>query len=125
MAKKGEAFDNDGIILEMKTENKKVSIFEALFGIVIGIIGLKIGGDLVVDNSVEIARILGITEKMISLTIVAYSTSYNSNLILLTIGTILLGLFPYIGKKEVMQRSNGLIFVITYALYIGSLIYFA
>ena len=174
MAKKGEAFDNDGIILEMKTENKKVSIFEALFGIVIGIIGLKIGGDLVVDNSVEIARILGITEKMISLTIVAfstslpelitsitatkkgdtdmaignvlgsqifnilliigtsavlspiaYSTSYNSNLILLTIGTILLGLFPYIGKKDVMQRSNGLIFVITYVLYIGSLIYFA
>ena len=174
MAKKGEAFDNDGIILEMKTENKKVSIFEALFGIVIGIIGLKIGGDLVVDNSVEIARILGITEKMISLTIVAfstslpelitsitatkkgdtdmaignvlgsqifnilliigtsavlspiaYSTSYNSNLILLTIGTILLGLFPYIGKKDVMQRSNGLIFVIVYALYIGSLIYFA
>lgn len=174
MAKKGEEFENQEKIIEIKTNDEKVSpVWEALFGIVIGIVGLKLGGDLVVNSSVEIARILGISEKLISLTIVAFSTSlpelitsiaatkkgetdmaignilgsqifnilliiglsafltpiayaksYNSNIILLTIGTILLGLYPYIGKKNEMTRSNGFSFVIIYIMYLIGIVTF-
>ncbi len=40
-----------------------------------GLIGLFIGGKLVVDNSVIIARLLGMSDKLIALTIVAGGTS--------------------------------------------------
>ena len=40
-----------------------------------GISGLKIGGDLVVNSSSNIAASFGISEKLIGLTIVAFSTS--------------------------------------------------
>lgn len=172
MAKKGEAFDKEEGIIEIKTNATNQSpVWESLFGIIIGIIGLKLGGDLVVDNSVEIARLLGISEILISLTIVAFSTSlpelitsiaatkkgetdmaignvlgsqifnilliigisavlapisysksYDSNIILLIIGTIILGLFPFIGKKNQMTRFNGLVFVITYMVYLVSIV---
>ena len=172
MAKKGEDFDKEDRILEIRTEeNKKVPLWESLFGIVIGIVGLKLGGDLVVNNSVEIAKILGISEKLISLTIVAFSTSlpelitsiaatrkgetdmaignilgsqlfnilliigvsaaltpinysksYDSNIILLIVGSIILGLFPFVGKKNEMTRGNGIVFVLTYIVYLVSIV---
>lgn len=172
MAKKGEEFDKEEGIIEIKTNDTNQSpVWESLFGIIIGIIGLKLGGDLVVDNSVEIARVLGISEILISLTIVAFSTSlpelitsiaatkkgetdmaignvlgsqifnilliigtsavlapisysksYDSNIILLIIGTIILGLFPFIGKKNQMTRFNGLVFVIIYIIYLVSIV---
>lgn len=174
MAKKGEEFDREELVVEIKANPKKdVPIWESIFGIVIGIIGLKLGGDFVVNNSVEFAKILGISEKLISITIVAfstslpelitsiaatkkgetdmaignilgsqifnivliigvsatlapigYSTSYNSNIMLLIIGSIMLGLFPFIGKKNEMTRSNGIIFLVTYIVYIVSIIFF-
>lgn len=175
MAKKGEEFDKEDTILEIKIDEKKnVPVWESIFGIILGIVGLKLGGDLVVDNAVEIAKILGISEKLISLTIVAFSTSlpelitsiaatkkgetdmaigniigsqifnivliiglsatlapiaysksYDSNIILLIIGTIILGLFPFIGKKNEMTRNNGIVFVLTYVMYLISIVYFA
>lgn len=76
MAKKGNKFDEEDIMLEIKTINpNEISIFGSILKIIIGIIALKIGGDLVVDASVEVARQMGISEKLISLTIVAFSTS--------------------------------------------------
>ena len=172
MAKKGEEFDKDDRILEIRTEeNKKVPLWESLFGIIIGRVGLKLGGELVVNNSVEIAKILGISEKLISLTIVAFSTSlpelitsiaatrkgetdmaignilgsqlfnilliigvsaaltpinysksYDSNIILLIVGSIILGLFPFVGKKNEMTRGNGIVFVLTYIVYLVSIV---
>ena len=43
--------------------------------IVIGLTGLILGGKLVVDNAVKVAVVLGISEKIIGLTIVAVGTS--------------------------------------------------
>lgn len=43
--------------------------------IILGIIGLKIGGDLTVDNATNIARMFNVSEKIISLTILAIGTS--------------------------------------------------
>lgn len=175
MAKKGEEFEKQEKIIEIKTREGRISpVWESIFGIVVGIVGLKLGGDLVVNNSIEIAKILGISEKLISLTIVAfstslpelitsiaatrkgetdmaignilgsqifnilliigvsafltpiaYTTSYSSNIILLIIGTILLGLYPYIGKKNEMTRSNGFAFVVIYIMYLIGIVCFA
>ena len=51
------------------------TILKNIILIVVGIIGLKVGGDLTVDNSVLIAQELGLSEKVIGLTILAIGTS--------------------------------------------------
>lgn len=54
----------------IKMSNGKIWIL-----IVIGLAGLILGGKLVVNNAVEMATLLGISEKIIALTIVAAGTS--------------------------------------------------
>lgn len=74
------------IIIEVKDiknsveENKKKhikskNILLSLFWVVLGIVLLKIGGDLVVNKSTEIAMRYGISERVIGLTIVAIGTA--------------------------------------------------
>lgn len=75
MGKKGEKFDNDKTIIEIKSESKKISVVKSIIFIIIGIIGLKIGGDLTVDNALIIARQFNVSEKIIGLTILAIGTS--------------------------------------------------
>lgn len=71
MAKK-----NINSIVEFQDLNdEKVSIFKSLFYIIIGILALKIGGDVVVKYASKVAQMLGISEKIISITIVAFATS--------------------------------------------------
>lgn len=171
ITKKSDIFNKEKTIIEIHAKTKEISVVKSIGKIIIGIIGLKLGGDIVVTNSVEIATMLGITEKLISLTIIAfstslpelitsitatikgdtdmaignvlgsqifnivliigtsailnpirYSTSYNSNLILLTAGSILLGIFPITGRKKQMTRGNGIVFTGIYIIYIVSLI---
>ena len=76
MAKKGEEFDreNETSLIEVET-GEKISIVKSILYILIGIIALKFGGDLVVNYSSLIAKEIGISEKIISLTIIAFSTS--------------------------------------------------
>lgn len=150
-----------------KTEHS-ISIYKTLFLIITGIILLKFGGDIVVDNSVKIAKTLGITEKVISITIIAISSSlpelitsvtaaikgnddmaignvlgsqifniflilgicalvtpvnylisFNRELVLLTIGALLLLLYPYVGfDKNKISRFEGLVFLLIYLSYI-------
>ena len=57
-------------IVEIKTSTIKNIIF-----VLIGICGLKIGGDLVVNNAVNVANHFNWSEKLISLTILAIGTS--------------------------------------------------
>ncbi len=75
MGKKGEQFDKDDSIIEIQTENKQSSMVKSIILIVIGIIGLKIGGDLTVENALVIARGFNVSEKIIGLTILAIGTS--------------------------------------------------
>ena len=51
------------------------SIYKIWALIIIGIAGLIVGGKLVVDNSINIAIELGVSQKIIGLTIVAAGTS--------------------------------------------------
>lgn len=166
MGKKGEAFDKDETIVELQTEGKQLSMLKSIIFIVLGIVGLKIGGDLTVDNALVVARQFNISEKIISLTILAvgtslpelvtsvtaaikgnsdiaigniigsnifnmlliigasalinpilYNISYNLEMGILIAGILLLSLFPIIPPKNKMTRSNGVVYLITYIIY--------
>ncbi|MCI8309760.1 MAG: calcium/sodium antiporter [Clostridia bacterium] len=67
--------NDDEYTLEMILKDKSISIIKCLFQIVIGIVALKFGGDFVVENSTKIAKIIGISDKLISVTIIAIGTS--------------------------------------------------
>lgn len=170
MAKKGENFDKENTVVEIKSKETNISSIKSILGIIVGIIALKFGGNFVVDNAVIIARTLNISEKVISLTIIAigtslpelvtsvtaaikgnsdiaignilgsnifnillilgvsatispinYSISYNNQVLVLIISTILLALFPFIGKKNEMTRTNGIAFLVIYAIYMVGL----
>jgi len=56
-------------------EEKSVLIFKSILWVALGILGLKIGGDLTVNNVVTIAEKFNLSEKIISLTILAIGTS--------------------------------------------------
>ncbi len=66
---------------QMKTEeNKEVSYQEKSFLMIwtligLGLTGLVVGGHLVVDNSIQVATRLGVSQKIIGLTIIAAGTS--------------------------------------------------
>ena len=168
MAMKGEKFDSkDGIEEEEFEERKNTSVIKNIIYVILGIVALKFGGDLTVDNAVIIAEHFNLSEKIISLTILAigtslpelvtsvtaaikgnsdiaigniigsnifnmlliigvsslikpiiYNTAYNIDMIVLILGTIVLSLFPIIPPKNEMNRFNGIIYLIMYAIYL-------
>lgn len=77
MAKKGEQFDE----IDQNAENNDVKanskfyVLKSILLLALGIVCLKFGGDMVVNNAVELAKTFGMSEKMISLTIIAVGTS--------------------------------------------------
>ncbi|MBQ9658352.1 MAG: calcium/sodium antiporter [Clostridia bacterium] len=113
MAKKGNDFDNE----EPAKENKNDNIFIAIIKVVIGIVALKFGGDFVVDSASKIAQMIGISEKIISLTIVAISTSLPELITSVTatkkgevdmaigniIGSVIFNILLIIGTSAVIQ----------------------
>ena len=56
-------------------KEKKISLPKSLLMLLLGIVGLKFGGDLTVDNAVFVAEKLHISEKIISMTVLAIGTS--------------------------------------------------
>lgn len=60
---------------EPTEEEKNVNVFVKLLLIVIGVAGIVIGGQLVVNSASNIATSLGMSEKLVGLTIVAMGTS--------------------------------------------------
>lgn len=152
-----------------ETEIKSNILKDILF-IILGVVGLKIGGDLAVNNAVNVANYFNVSEKIISLTILAigtslpelvtsvtaaikgnsdiaigniigsnifnmlfiigvasviqpinYNFSYNLDLSILLIATIVLALFPIIPPKNEMSRANGIIYFLMYLGYMGIL----
>ena len=175
MAKKGEDFDeiSDEEKQRSAQEGKKRKIIINILYIIIGIIALKIGGDLVVEHSEKIAKMFNVSDKIIGLTIVAigtslpelvtsvtaalkknsdiaigniigsnifnmlliigaaaaispmnYNTSYNLQMGILIVATIVLGIFPYTDRKDEMTVSNGITYLMLYALYMAMLFAF-
>jgi len=75
MAKKGEALQTNNDKGNDISQGKSISSIKAILNIIIGMIALKYGADFVVNNSIKIAQTIGISEKIIGLTIVAIGTS--------------------------------------------------
>lgn len=147
-------------------DTSDISMIRNIIYVILGVIALKFGGDLTVDNSVIIANHFGISEQIISLTILAIGTSlpelvtsvtaafkgnsdiaigniigsnifnmlliigtasvinpitynlkYNIDMAILIAGTLLLSLFPIIPPKNEMNRGNGSIYLVFYAIY--------
>lgn len=140
-------------------EEKNNSIVKNIILVILGVIGLKVGGDLTVDNAVNVANYFNISEKIISLTILAvgtslpelvtsvtaaikgnsdiaigniigsnifnillilgvasiikpitYNVTYNFDISILIVATVILALFPFIPPKDKMSRANGIIY---------------
>lgn len=173
MALKGEQFDkeDDNEEKEEDTENKKTTAFWLdIIYIILGIVILKIGGDLTVDHAVNVAEYFKLSEKIIGVTILAvgtslpefvtsvsaaikgksdiaignilgsnifnmlmiigvsamikpfaYNMSYNKEMIILIVSTIILALFPIIPPKNKMSRRNGALYFGMYIAYVISL----
>lgn len=163
MGIKGKDFEE-----ESNFKEEDISVLKSVINILIGIVALKIGGDFTVDNAVLVAEKLNVSEKIISLTILAigtslpelvtsvtaafkknsdiaigniigsnifnmlliigvsslikpivYNVSYNLDMIILFWGTLLLALFPLIPPKNKMNRTNGAMYLVLYAIYMG------
>lgn len=152
-------------------EEKNNSIVKNIILVILGVIGLKVGGDLTVDNAVNVANYFNISEKIISLTILAvgtslpelvtsvtaaikgnsdiaigniigsnifnillilgvasiikpitYNVTYNFDISILIVATVILALFPFIPPKDKMSRANGIIYFLMYIVYLAILI---
>ena len=152
-------------------ERSNESILKNFFYILMGTIALKAGGELAVDDAIEVATKLHLSEKIIGVTILAigtslpelvtsisasiknrsdiaigniigsnifnmlfiigitglinpieYNISYNTDLIVLVIATIILGIFPFIPPKNKMSRLNGIIYLGIYIIYMKNLL---
>lgn len=60
---------------EDEEEYKKYGIITSIFLLLLGLAGIIIGSDMVVDNATAIAKMLNVSERVISLTIIAFGTS--------------------------------------------------
>ena len=152
-------------------EEKNNSIVKNIILVILGVIGIKVGGDLTVDNAVNVANYFNISEKIISLTILAvgtslpelvtsvtaaikgnsdiaigniigsnifsillilgvasiikpitYNVTYNFDISILIVATVILALFPFIPPKDKMSRANGIIYFLMYIAYLAILI---
>lgn len=70
MAKKGQA-----VMEENEKQDKEESLLKLLLLILIGGAMIVLGSDITVDAATELARIFGMSERLIGLTIVAFGTS--------------------------------------------------
>lgn len=155
-----------------ETIEKEKNLFFSIVFVILGVISLKVGGELVVEHVSFIAKYLGISEKIISLTLVAFSTSlpelitsisatrrgsislaignvigsnifnilliigtaafiqpvyfaptYSNDMILLFFSTVLFAIYPLVGKKGIMTKREGFLFLLIYLFYVISLVY--
>ena len=60
---------------DSKDEGPQFKLGKSLLYVVIGLIGIIVGSNQVVDNASIIAKTLGVSERIISLTIIAFGTS--------------------------------------------------
>lgn len=75
MARREISKERDDSKFNLAETDSKGQILKSIFKILLGIVALKYGGDFVVNNASDLATKLGISEQVISLTILAISTS--------------------------------------------------
>lgn len=75
VGKNGKTLDLENVFIEIQSDYTQISLKESIILIISGIIGLKIGGDLTVENTTKLAEMFNVSEKIIGLTILAIGTS--------------------------------------------------
>lgn len=60
---------------QSKDEQPQFKLWESLLLVAIGLVGIIMGSNFVVDNASAIAKTLGLSERIIALTIIAFGTS--------------------------------------------------
>ena len=76
-------------------------------------------GNIIGSNIFNVLLIIGVSA---IITPITYSLSYNKDLMILILGTIILFLFPIIPPKNEMSRFNGIVYLLLYIGYLISLI---
>jgi len=152
---------------EFEIEETPEKLSKSFVYVAVGLLGLVIGGNWVVDGAIEIATALGLSTAFIGLTVVALGTSLpelvtsavaaykknaelavgnavgsnifnilwvlglsaivkplpfyiesNFDIIAVTIATLLLFAWMFVGKKRELQRWQGVVFLFIYVAYI-------
>ncbi len=67
--------DPDAELEDLEGADPSMPVWKIAIFLVLGLIGLPLGADLLVDSSVNIARVMGISETVIGLTLIAVGTS--------------------------------------------------
>lgn len=97
-------------------ETKTLPLWRAILYVIIGLAGLVVGGKLIVDNAIIIARDFGVSEAVIGVTIVAVGTS------LPELATSVVAAFRHNTELAIGNVIGSNIFNIFFILGISSLI---
>ena len=71
-------------------------------------------GNIIGSNIFNMLMIIGVSASIKPIT---YNPSYNIQMIILLIAIVFLALFPFIKPKNEMSRGNGIVYIITYIIY--------
>lgn len=71
-------------------------------------------GNIIGSNIFNILLIIGVSGIIRPM---SYNSSYNVQMAILIVSTFVLALFPYTDRKDEMTRSNGITYLMLYALY--------
>ena len=87
---------------------------------------LKKNSDIAIGNIIgsNIFNMLLIIGAAAAISPMNYNTSYNLQMGILIVATIVLGIFPYTDRKDEMTISNGITYLMLYALYMAMLFAF-
>lgn len=152
-------------------EIKKLSVLKSTVFVIVGIVALVLGGNFLVESAISFATLLGISQSVIGLTVVAIGTSLpelatsavaaykrqtdiaignvvgsnifnvflilgvtgliqplqfkpeinNGDVLVAILASFALFLFLFLGKRHLLQRWQGIVFVGIYAAYTVSL----
>jgi cation:H+ antiporter len=165
LSKKGSSEVREEVNVTMNTG-------KAVIFIILGMVGLTLGGDWIVDGAVHMATQFGISQALVGLTIVAIGTSLpelatsavaaykkntdiaignvvgsnifnifwilgissvikplpfnaalNQDILVSIFTSLLLFIFLFIGKKHLLERWQGAMFLLMYVAYISYLVY--
>lgn len=125
-------FGGDFVVDNAEAIAKTFNISEKIIGLTIVAIGtslpelvtsvtaaIKKNSDIAIGNIIgsNIFNFLFIIGVASSINPINYNISYNLQMAILLVATFVLGLFPHTDRKDEMTQSNGITYLMLYALY--------
>ena len=118
-------FGGDFVVNNSEAIAKMFNISEKIIGLTIVAIGTSVTAAIKKNSDIAIGNIIGsnifnflfIIGIAGSINPIKYNPSYNLQMIILLVATFVLGLFPHTDRKDEMTQSNGITYLMLYALY--------